>query len=193
MAQSDKPVLMFFGDSITAGYDLDPKEAFPAIIEQKMLDLGYDYEVINAGLSGEASAEGLLRVDTVLRTIPDIFVLELGANDGLRELDFGLLKNNLQLIINKVKNENPNVTLVVAGMEMPRLMGESYRAQFRQVFREVVEENNAYLIPFILEGVGGIPELNMADGIHPTAKGHLVIAETVWTCLKPLLKLKSDI
>ncbi|MEP0365470.1 MAG: arylesterase [Cyclobacteriaceae bacterium] len=189
----DKPVLMFFGDSITAGYELDPKEAFPAIIERKMLDLEYDYEVINAGLSGEASAEGLLRVNTVLKTIPDIFVLELGANDGLRGLNFGLLKNNLQRIIDRVKKVNPNVTLVVAGMEMPREMGENYRGRFSQVFRDVVEENSAYFIPFILEGVGGVPELNMPDGIHPTAKGHLVIAETVWTCINPLLKSKSDI
>ncbi len=182
-----KPVLMFFGNSITAGYQLDPDEAFPALINDKMDTSGYDYQVINAGLSGETSAGGLSRIDWVLNTVPDVFVLELGANDGLRGLDLAESKINLQGIIDKVKKANPEVHLVIAGMEMPPNLGKTYTDSFRKIFQELASENEAVLIPFILEGVGGIPKYNLPDGIHPTAEGHMIIAKNIWQYLEPVL------
>lgn len=188
-----KPVLMFFGNSITAGYQLDPNDAFPALIKQKMDTLGYDYQVINAGLSGETSAGGLNRVDWVIQTIPDVFVLELGANDGLRGLDLAASKINLQGIIDKVLKANPNVELVIAGMEMPPNLGKTYTDQFRQIFKDLAKENGAILIPFLLADVAGVPELNLSDGIHPTSEGHLIIAKNIWQYLAPVLNKTSDL
>ncbi|MFT7231430.1 MAG: acyl-CoA thioesterase-1 [Cyclobacteriaceae bacterium] len=192
-APMKKAVLMFFGNSITAGYQLDPDDAFPALISDKMDTLDYDYLVINAGLSGETSAGGLSRIDWVLSTVPDVFVLELGANDGLRGLDLAESKINLQGIIDKVKLANKDVKIIIAGMEMPPNLGKTYTNSFRQIFRELATENNATLIPFILDGVGGNPELNLPDGIHPTAEGHMIIAKNIWEYVESALVLNRKL
>ena len=186
---SQKKVILFFGNSITAGYQLDMDQAFPAIIQQKIDSLGLSYQVINAGLSGETTASGKNRIDWVLRTVPDIFVLELGANDGLRGLPLKETPKNLQVIIDKVKLINPEVKIVITGMEVPPNLGEAYARQFRNIFSTLAKNNAAVLIPFLLVDVAGRPSLNLPDGIHPTPEGHLLIAELVWETLLPLLEL----
>lgn len=185
-------IILFFGNSITAGYQLAIEQAFPARIQEKMDSLGYEYRVVNAGLSGETTAGGKSRIDWVLRTIPDIFVLELGANDGLRGLPLVETPKNLQSIIDAVKAVNPRVKVVIAGMQVPPNLGEKYTSGFAKIFPEIAEKNDATLIPFILEGVAGNPELNLDDGIHPTPAGHQIVAETVWQYLLPLLEKDSD-
>ena len=186
---SQKKVILFFGNSITAGYQLDMDQAFPAIIQQKIDSLGLSYQVINAGLSGETTASGKNRIDWVLRTVPDIFVLELGANDGLRGLPLKETPKNLQIIIDKVKLINPEVKIVITGMEVPPNLGEAYTRQFRNIFSTLAKNNAAVLIPFLLADVAGKSSLNLPDGIHPTPEGHLLIAELVWETLLPLLEL----
>lgn len=179
--------ILFFGNSITAGYQLDMDQAFPALIQKRIDSLGLNYKTINAGLSGETSAGGKSRIDWVLRTVPDIFVLELGANDGLRGLPLDETKKSLQAIIDAVKKENPEVKIVIAGMMVPPNLGEDYTRQFKNIFPGLAEKNKAVYIPFILENVAGIPELNLSDGIHPTPEGHAIVAETVWQYIEPLL------
>ncbi len=190
-ASDGRKVILFYGNSITAGYGLDLSEAFPAIVQERLDSLGYDYQVINAGLSGETTASGLSRIEWVLRTPVDIFVLELGGNDGLRGISLDETKRNLESILLKVKGEYPQVKIVVAGMQIPPNMGQEYTEEFRGIFPVLAEKHDAVLIPFLLEGVGGNPELNLPDGIHPTAEGHKIVAETVWEALKPLLVKKS--
>lgn len=186
-AQQRKTIL-FFGDSITAGYGIDTEDAFPAIIQRKLESENLDYRSVNAGLSGETSAGGVRRVEWVLQQSVDIFVLELGGNDGLRGLDPADTKRNLQRIIDIVQEKNPDIRLILAGMEAPPNMGQDYTNAFRQVYSDLAEENDLIFIPFILEGVAGDPELNLPDGIHPTEKGHQMVAELVWDVLEPLLK-----
>lgn len=182
----DKHIL-FFGDSITAGYGLDPDVAFPAIIQGKIDERGLSYKVTNSGVSGETSAGGLRRIDWVLQQPIDIFVLELGGNDGLRGLDPSATKQNLQGIIDKVSETYPDAEIILTGMEAPPNMGSSYTEEFRQIFAELADENDVRFLPFILEGVAGDPDLNLADGIHPTEEGHRILAENVWEVLEPLL------
>ncbi|MEL6560088.1 MAG: arylesterase [Bacteroidota bacterium] len=184
----DKPVILFFGNSITAGYGIDPENAFSSLIQERLDSLKYNYLVINAGLSGETTASGFSRVSWVLKTIPEVFVLELGANDGLRGIDVNETRKNLKLIIQKVKEVNPDAKILLAGMEVPPSMGEDYAGPFRKIFPEVSEAEEVSLIPFILDKVAGEADLNLPDGIHPTEEGHQIVAETVWTYLKPLLK-----
>ncbi len=179
--------ILFFGDSITAGYGLDIDDAFPALIQQKADSLGYDIETVNAGVSGETSAGGLRRLDWVLQRDIDIFVLELGGNDGLRGIDPENTRQNLQAIIDKVAKINPSARIVLTGMEAPPNMGESYTRQFRDVYRDLSISNEVVFMPFILEGVAGDPDLNQADGIHPTTEGHSIIASHLWEILEPLL------
>ena len=187
-AEDTRRTVLFYGDSLTAGYGLnDPTEtAFPALIQDKLNEAGQPYHVVNAGLSGETSSGGLRRIDWVLRQPVDIFVLELGANDGLRGLPLDLLESNLQKILDRVRTKNPDVKLVVAGMQMPTSMG-GYADDFAEIFPRLAEANNAALIPFLLEGVGGVAEFNQSDAIHPNPAGHKLIAETVWTYLHPLV------
>ncbi|MEX2457254.1 MAG: arylesterase [Balneolaceae bacterium] len=179
--------ILFFGDSITAGYGLDTEQAFPALIQQKIDSQDLKYRVINAGQSGETSAGGVRRVDWVLQQQPDIFFLELGGNDGLRGVDPNNTKDNLQQIIDKVNTKYPATKIVLAGMQAPPNLGETYAAQFRDIFYELADENDVVFMPFVLEDVAGDPELNQADGIHPTADGHEIIAENVWDVLEPIL------
>jgi len=185
---SDTTTVLFFGDSITAGYGVGEGHAFPALIEHKIDSLGWNVEVINAGLSGETSAGGLRRIDWLMRRAVDVLVLELGANDGLRGIDPASTRNNLQQIMDKVKAKNPAVKIILAGMQVPPNLGQDYTQLFRDIYPELARENNAKLIPFVLEGVAGKPELNQADGIHPTVEGHRIVAQNVWEVLKPVLK-----
>ena len=188
-AEPTLKTILFFGDSLTAGFGLDDAstQAFPGRIQQKLITAGLPYRVVNAGLSGETTAGGLRRIDWVLRGPVDIFVLELGANDGLRGLSPTLAAANLQGLLDKVRAKNPAVKLVVAGMELPTSMGEDYRKKFAAIYTTLAQANQATLIPFLLEGVGGVAGLNQPDGIHPTADGHRLVAETVWQWLRPLL------
>ena len=179
--------IVFFGNSLTAGYGLSPTEAFPAIIQNKIDSLGLPYTVINAGVSGETSSGGNSRIDWILRQPVDVFVLELGANDGLRGIQLSETKKSLQSIIDKVKAKYPEAKLVLAGMQIPPNMGLDYTTDFRNIYPELAEKNGATLIPFLLEGVGGELKLNQQDGIHPTAEGHHLVAENVWRVLQGVL------
>ena len=175
--------IVFFGNSITAGYGLEMSEAFPAIIQRRIDSLNLPYKVINAGVSGETSSGGNGRIDWVLRQSVDVFVLELGGNDGLRGIPVTETKKNLQSIIDKVKAKNPSVKIILAGMQIPPNMGKQYTSEFRAMYPELAETNNITLIPFLLEGVGGEAKFNQEDGIHPTPEGHKILAENVWKVL----------
>ena len=183
-----KKNILFFGTSLTAGYGLDPTEAYPALIQNRVDSLKLPYNVVNGGLSGETSAAGLDRIDWFLKRQPvSIFVLELGANDGLRGLPLKDTKKNLQKIIDRVKAKNANVKLVMAGMQMPPNLGKKYTTDFKNIYPVLAKKNNMKLIPFLLDGVAGIPKLNQQDGIHPTAAGDKILAENVWVVLKDML------
>jgi acyl-CoA thioesterase-1 len=179
--------VVFFGDSITAGNGLDPDEAFPALIQKKIAAAGLSWRVANAGLSGETTAGGLRRLDWILRQPVDIFVIELGANDGLRGISPESSRSNLQTMIERVRARYPHVIVILAGMQLPTNLGPAHTRQFAAIFPELAKANHTLLIPFLLDKVGGVPSLNQADGIHPTAEGHQIVAETVWKILKPLL------
>jgi acyl-CoA thioesterase-1 len=181
-------VLVFFGNSLTAGMGLDPRESFPALIQNKLDSLNMKFSVVNAGLSGETTSGGNSRVDWVLNQKPDVFVLELGANDGLRGIPLDETRSNLQSIIDKVRKKNPEVIIVLVGMQIPPNMGPEYTSEFRKIFPDLAEQNSLALIPFLLEGVAGDPELNQRDGIHPTAEGQKIVAENVWRVLKDVLE-----
>lgn len=185
-AQDDKTIL-FFGDSITAGYGLETEQAFPALIQQKIDSLDLNYSVVNAGLSGETTAGGLRRVDWILQQPVNIFVLELGGNDGLRGIDPQSSKQNLQGIINKVQQRYPDAEIVLTGMQAPPNLGDSYTDEFRNIFYELAEQNDVTFMPFILTDVAGNPDLNQPDDIHPTAEGHQIVAKNLWEVLRPLI------
>jgi len=179
--------ILFFGTSLTAGMGLDPSEAYPALIQHKIDSLKLPYKVINGGLSGETSAGGKGRIDWLLKQPVSIFVLELGANDGLRGLPVAQTTKNLQDIVDRVRAKYPEAKLVMAGMQVPPNMGAKYAADFKNIFPELAQKNDMKLIPFLLDKVGGIPKLNQPDGIHPTAEGDKILAENVWVVLKDLL------
>ncbi len=180
--------ILFFGDSITAGYGLSAEDAYPAHVEAALVKKGIEVKVVNAGLSGETSAGGLRRIDWILRQPIDIFVLEVGANDGLRGLPLDQTRSNLQAIIDKVKAKNPDVKNVLAGMMVPPNLGKEYTTEFKNIYPSLAKTNNAVLIPFLLEGVAGDGNLNIADGIHPNVEGHKIVANTVLKRIEPLLK-----
>lgn len=190
--KDERKTILFFGNSITAGYQLDMDEAFPAVIQFWLDSLGYNYRAINAGLSGETTASGKNRIDWVLKTFPDIFFLELGANDGLRGLPLAETPKNLQIIIDKVKERNPDVKIMIAGMMVPPNLGPEYTSEFQNIFPEIAKNNEATLIPFLLNDVAGNPDLNLSDGIHPTPEGHGIVAQTVWDHLQPLLDKSKE-
>ncbi len=185
---SNTKTILCFGDSITAGYGLaDSEDAYPGVLQEKIDSLQLDYTVINSGLSGETSAGGKSRIDWVLNQKVDIFLLELGANDGLRGVPLSETRANLQAIIDIVKQKSPKTTIILAGMELPPNMGQEYTTEFRQLYADLAQQNNLAFIPFILKDVGGIKTLNQKDGIHPTVEGHQIVANTVWEVLQPLL------
>ncbi len=184
--------ILFFGDSITAGYGLDDtNDAFPGIIQHKIDSLGLHYVVVNSGVSGETTAGGRSRIDWILNQDIDIFVLELGANDGLRGVPISETKANLQAIINAVKAKSPNTKIILAGMQLPPNMGQDYTTQFKKVFPDLASENKIAFIPFILKDVGGIKELNQSDGIHPNIAGHKIVAGNVWEVLWKVIEEES--
>ena len=185
-------VILFFGNSLTAGYGLEPSEAFPALIQQRLDSLGYAYRTVNAGLSGETTASGKTRLGWVLERQPvDVFVLELGANDGLRGIDPTETQRNLQDIIEQVRTVNPDVTVVLAGMMVPPNMGNEYTDRFQKIFPEVAKTQDVTLIPFLLQDVAGETDLNQVDGIHPTVEGQRIVANNVWKVLEPTLEPAS--
>lgn len=186
--QPNAKTVLFFGDSLTAGYGLGPAQAFPALIQAKITARGWDFHVINAGLSGETTAGGLRRIDWVLQHPIAILVLALGANDGLRGLPRADAKRNLQAIIDRTRHKYPQVKIVLAGMQVPTNLGREYAAGFHTMFPDLAAANAATLMPFLLEGVGGIPALNLPDGIHPNPAGHKIIAENLWQVLEPILQ-----
>ncbi|MCF0060288.1 arylesterase [Dyadobacter chenwenxiniae] len=183
-----KKTIVFFGNSLTAGYGLDdPSQAFAGLIQKRIDSLGLDYKVINAGVSGETTSGGNSRIDWLLKQPLDIFVLELGGNDGLRGIPVSETRKNLQAILDKVHAKYPDAKLVLAGMQIPPNMGQKYASEFKAVYAEIAKANNLTLIPFLLEGVGGESKLNLPDGIHPTEEGHKILAENVWVRIKDLL------
>ncbi|MEP2026769.1 MAG: arylesterase [Reichenbachiella sp.] len=185
--EPNKKTILFFGNSITAGYQLDLSEAFPALIQERLDSLGLEYRTVNAGLSGETTASGNSRVEWVMKNKMDIFVLELGANDGLRGISTQETRKNLEVIIEKVQEKYPACKILLAGMKIPPNMGQEYSNSFQKIYPDLAKKYNIPLIPFILEGVAGNPELNLEDGIHPTPEGHQILAENVWRELAPML------
>jgi acyl-CoA thioesterase I len=184
LALSEKKLILFFGNSLTAGYGIEEEDAFPGLVAKRIDSLGLDYRVINAGLSGETTASGLSRLDWFLEEKPDIFLLELGGNDGLRGIAVSETKKNLKSIIQLVKSRYPETTILLGGMQIPPNMGPEYTANFQKIFPEVAEEEDVTLIPFLLEGVAGNKDLNLPDGIHPTEEGHQIIFQTIWSFLE---------
>lgn len=185
----DNRTIIFFGDSITAGLGLDNPDgdSYPGRIRGKLAEAGLPYDVVNAGLSGDTTAGGLRRIDWTLQRRPDIFVLALGANDGLRGVPTATTEANLQGIIDRVRSRYPEARIVLTGMMMPETFGSTYTTAFRELFPRVAERNDVTLVPFLLEGVGGVRELNQGDRIHPNVRGHEIVAENVWKVLEPLL------
>lgn len=185
-----KQIVLFYGNSLTAGYGVEPAQAFPALVGQKIDSAGLNYQVVNAGLSGETTAGGKSRISWVMRQPVAVFVLELGGNDGLRGLPLSATRQNLQAIMDTVRRKSPQATIVLAGMQIPPNMGTTYTKEFRELFKELADKNGAVLVPFLLERVGGIAKLNQPDGIHPTPAGHKIVANTVWKILRPVLEKK---
>lgn len=183
--------ILFFGNSLTAGLGLDGEEqAFPALIQQKIDSLGLPYHCINAGLSGETSAGGRERIDWLLQQPISVFVLELGANDGLRGIPPSATFDNLEAIILKVQSANPDCKIILAGMKVPPSMGQAYFNEFESLFPRLADKHQLSLISFLLDNIAGIEELNQSDGIHPTAEGQKIMAMNVWAALEPLLELE---
>ncbi|MEP4077994.1 MAG: arylesterase [Haloferula sp.] len=179
--------IVILGDSITAGYGLDPKEAYPNLLQAKVDDAKLPYTVANAGVSGDTTAGGLRRVAWAMGKGADLLVIALGGNDGLRGISPEETKKNLLGIVAKAREKNPEIEVLIAGMQMPDNMGPDFTARFKAVFPEAAKESKATLIPFLLEGVGGSEELNQADGIHPTAEGQAKVAGNVWKILQPMI------
>jgi acyl-CoA thioesterase-1 len=189
---SERPSVVFLGTSLTAGLGLEPEQAYPALIQRKIDSLGLNFQVVNAGVSGETSAGALRRIEWVLRRPVSVLVVETGANDGLRGLPVDSLRANIQAVLDRAKALDPPPKLVLIGMRIPANYGLGYTGRFHAVYRDLARENGAALVPFLLEGVGGAPSLNQADGIHPTAEGQRIMAETVWKVLQPVLREDSD-
>src|SRR5437762_1781922 len=182
--------IVALGDSLTAGFGLSRKQAWPALVAEKMRDAGYEFDVVNAGSSGDTTTGGLRRLPAILRSHKkiDIFILELGINDAFRGVPIEQIRANLQAIVDQVRARHPNVAIVVAGMQLPDYSSNDYLGAFGGIFAALAEKNRATLIPFFLEGVGGNPELNQWDRVHPNAAGQRVLAENVWRVIEPLLR-----
>lgn len=181
-------IILFLGNSLSAGLGVDPQDAFPHLIQERIDSLGWNFRVVNAGLSGETSSGGLRRIDWLLQDSLDVLVLELGGNDGLRGIPIDVTRENLAQIIEKTRAQYPDVRVVLAGMQIPPNLGHDYTARFREMYPDLADEYATELIPFLLDGVGGVDSLMQSDGIHPTAEGHEIIAENVWSTLKPMLE-----
>jgi acyl-CoA thioesterase I len=185
-----RPRIVAFGDSLTAGLGLVEQQAYPAVLQRRIDEAGYQFEVVNSGLSGDTSAGGLRRLDWALEGDVRVLIVAFGGNDGLRGLPVAQMKENLSTIIDKARERN--VIVILAGMEAPPNFGQEYATQFRQAFRDVALKTRVLFIPFLLKDVAGIPELNQADGIHPNQRGAQIVAGTVWAVLQPLLDQLSS-
>lgn len=183
------PRIVFLGDSLTAGYGLAKEESVPSLIQKRLKDAGYPYEVVNAGVSGDTSAGGLSRLEWSLAGDVKVLVIELGGNDGLRGLPVAGLKQNLTEIISRAQARE--IKVILTGMEAPPNFGPAYTSEFREVYRQLAKEHDVVFVPFYLEGVAGISNLNIADGIHPNAEGSRIVEKTVWTALEPLLAKRT--
>jgi acyl-CoA thioesterase I len=190
-AAADHRIVLFVGTSLTAGYGVGEQVAYPAVIQQKIDSTGLPFRVVNAGISGETSAGGLRRINWSLQQPVDVLVLELGANDGLRGLDPGAMRANLDEIMSRTRSRYPDAAIVLVGMEAPPNLGDAYTSSFRRVFADLARKHDAVLLPFLLEGVAADPALNIEDGMHPNAAGHRVIAGTVWSLLEPVLRRRA--
>lgn len=186
---ADQPTIVFLGTSLTAGFGVDPDEAFPARVAQRLRESGLPYRVVNAGVSGETSAGAVRRIDWVLQQ-PHVrfLVLETGANDGLRGQDPDTLRGHLETILRRIGDRLPMDHILLVGMEALPNLGEVYTKRFRAVFPDVAHAHGTAFLPFLLEGVAGIDSLNQSDGIHPNARGHAIVAEAVWAVLEPMLR-----
>lgn len=182
--------IVALGDSLTAGYGLSRKQAYPALIAEKMRDAGYEFEVVNAGWSGDTTAGGLRRLPEILRSRKkiDIFILELGINDAFRGVTIEQMRENLQAIIDHVRARHAGVAIIIAGMQLPLAASDGYVRAFGGIFAALAEKNRAALIPYLLEGIAGNPELNQLDRVHPNAAGQRVLADNVWRVLEPVLR-----
>jgi acyl-CoA thioesterase I len=183
-----QPAVLFLGTSLTAGYGIDPGQAYPALIQRKIDAAGLHYRVINAGVSGETSAGALRRVDWLLQQPVSVLVVETGANDGLRGLPTDSLRSNIRGILERARQLQPSARLVLVGMRIPPNYGRSYAQQFEAIYPDLARLSGATLVPFLLDGVGGVSALNQPDGVHPTAEGQRKMAETVWRYLEPVLR-----
>lgn len=183
---SAKPRIVFLGDSLTAGLGLPGDQSFPSLIGRRLAERGYDYEIVNAGVSGDTSAGGVRRLDWSLEGDVRVLVLALGANDGLRGLPTDELKKNLAAVIERAAARG--ITVVMAGMEAPPNFGAAYTREFREVYAELAREHQVRFVPFLLQGVAGLPALNQPDGIHPNARGAQIVADLVWAELEPVLR-----
>lgn len=187
-----RPAVVFFGDSLTAGFGLDPEEAYPALLGERIRENGGTFDVVNAGLSGDTTAAGLRRVAWVLRRPVAVFVLALGGNDGLRGIPPDETERNLQGIIDAVRKAQPTARIVLTGMQSPPNMGPEFTTAFRAIFPRLAERNDLPFVPFLLEGVAGEPDLNQPDGIHPTAEGQRRMADLVWPVLEPIVEQAAN-
>ena len=185
-APADRPRIVFLGDSLTAGLGLPREQSVPSLVQARLNAEGYQYDVINAGVSGDTSAGGLSRLDWSLDGDVDVLVIELGANDGLRGLPPAQMKKNLDEIITRAKRRG--ITVILTGMEAPPNYGPLYTSEFREVFRDLADDHDVVFVPFFLEGVAGIAKLNQRDGIHPNAEGAQIVEQLIWGALEPLLE-----
>jgi acyl-CoA thioesterase-1 len=186
--------IIFFGDSLTAGYGLRSAatESFPALLQQKINQSGFPYQIINAGISGDTTQSALYRLENILRSPVAIFILALGANDMIRSHSPAATAANLEKIIHRVKETNPQVKLALLGMELPSWITQSRAEPYRKLYRGLAEKYGMNYLPFLLEGVAGKPELNMPDGLHPNATGYQIIAERVWPLLHSMLEIPGE-
>ena len=179
--------IVCLGTSLTAGFGLDPEQAWPALLQKKVDAAGLRFRVVNAGVSGETSAGALRRIDWLMREPLAVLVVETGANDGLRGQDPDSTRANIRGIFDRARRQDPPPMLVLAGMQAPPNLGADYTRRFRALFPELAKDGGASLVPFLLEGVAGVARLNQADGIHPTPEGQRIVAENLWRVLEPLL------
>jgi acyl-CoA thioesterase-1 len=184
---SDVPVVLFLGTSLTAGLGLDPAQAYPARIAERMRAAGLPHRVVNAGVSGETAAAARRRLDWLLQQRVDVLVIETGANDALRGQDPDATRADVQAIVDRARQARPAPRLLLLGMQAPPNLGRPYAERFRAIYPDLARKNDIALVPFLLDGVAGVPSLNQPDGVHPTAAGQERLAENVWPALRPLL------
>ena len=186
--ETERKTIVVLGDSIAAGYGVEPSEAFPSLLQERIDQKKLPYEIVNAGVSGDTTASGVRRMPWLLRRKMDVLLIELGGNDGLRGIAPRETQSNLEKIIDLAREKNPEVKIVLAGMQMPQNMGADYTSQFKEVFPAIAKEKKIRLIPFVLEGVGGKADLNQEDRIHPNPAGHRIVADNVWGVLESMLR-----